>query len=98
MHLLATQKGRGSSSPTLPASLLGCPLGSVRLPRTRLRQPAADHVADRQEGEEHPPFRRVEAVHYQRRDQYCGRGSQVDEELARLGGRLGLGAPLYVSI
>src|SRR5215212_6229836 len=71
-------------------------LVSVRLPRTRLRKTPAYHVADRQEGEEHPPFGGVEAVHDQRGDQDSGRRGQVDVELAGLGGRLGLRAPYVI--
>src|SRR5215212_7731126 len=70
----------------------------VRLPGTRLGQAPAYHVADRQEGEEHPPLGGVEAVHDERRDQDGGRRGQVDEELTRLGGVLGLGAPLQAGI
>src|SRR3712207_7734171 len=66
------------------------PPRSTLFPYTTLFRSAADHIADRQEGEEHPPFRSVEAVHDQRGDQYGGRAHEVDEELARLGGRLGL--------
>ena len=49
-------------------------------------------------GEEHPAFRRVEAVHDQRGDQDGGRRYEVDEELAGLGGSLGLCAPLDTGI
>src|SRR3712207_1648850 len=54
-------------------------------------------VADREEGEEHPPLGGVEAVDDQRGDQDGRRRHEVDEELARLCGSLGLGAP-YLGI
>src|SRR5215217_9236813 len=100
MHLLAlaTQKGRGPKTTTPSGNLPVCPLVPVRLPGTRLRKTPAYHVADRQEGEEHPPFGGVEAVHDQRGDQDGRSRGQVDEELARLGGRLGLCAPLHGGI
>src|SRR5215217_2136986 len=93
-------KGPRPLTPALTAASSGAvfgayrPLVPVRLPRTRLRKTSAYHVADREEGEEHPPLGRVEAIHDKRRDQYGGRRGQVDEELTRLGGSLGLGAPL----
>src|SRR5215203_6568349 len=98
MHLLATQKGRGPKTTTPSGNLPVCPLVPVRLPRTRLRKTPAYHVADREEGEEHPPLGGVEAVHDQRGDQYGRSRGQVDEELTRLDGSLGLGAPLDTGI
>src|SRR5215217_2937643 len=100
MHLLAlaTQKGRGPKTTTPSGNLPVCPLVPVRLPGTRLRKTPAYHVANRQEGEEHPPLGGVEAVHDQRRDQDGRSRGQVDVELAGLGGRLGLRAPLDTGI